>query len=389
MTSAAIAGLGMTEVGHVYGRTAADLAADAVRRAVADAGLPMAELDGLLVSSGMSRSDRVDLSLARDLGLTELRLLVEMNAFGASAGAMVSYATAAVAAGAARTVACVFADAPLKEGRSSGAAYASKGRRPVAGFRGLRTSAGAVSANVHYALAARRHMTTYGTTSEQLGAIAVAQRAWAAMNPLAQRREPMTLAEHQASPWVADPLRRLDCCLVSNGGVAVVVTTAERAATMARPPVHVLGWGQGHHAAPMERGSSFGLRTGAASAGASAMRMAGVERADIDLVELYDCYTFTVLITLEDYGFCPKGEGGSFVADGRLAPGGALPCNTGGGQLSAYYLWGMTPLAEAIAQIRGDAGERQVDRTDVVLVSGNGGVLEHHSTLILSPHART
>src|SRR5439155_1942411 len=121
-----------------------------------------------------------------------------------------------------------------EEGRSSGAAYAAKGRRRVAGFRGLHTSAGAVSANVRCALAARGHMTTYGTTSEQLGAIAVAQRAWAAMSPLAQRREPMTLAEHQASPWVADPLRRLDCCLVSNGGPAVVGTTAERASPLAR-----------------------------------------------------------------------------------------------------------------------------------------------------------
>src|SRR2546423_11065209 len=165
MTSAAIAGLGMTDVGNVYGRTAADLAADAVRRAVADAGLSMAELDGLLVSSGMSRSDRVDLSLARDLGLTELRLLVEMNAFGASAGAMVSYATAAVAAGAASTVACVFADAPLKQGRSSGAADASNGRRPIAGFRGLRTSPGAASANAHYPLAARPPLPTYRTTT--------------------------------------------------------------------------------------------------------------------------------------------------------------------------------------------------------------------------------
>jgi acetyl-CoA acetyltransferase len=108
----------------------------------------------------------------------------------------------------------------------------------------------------------------------------------------------------------------------------------------------------------------------------------------VDLLELYDCYTFTVLITLEDYGFCPKGEGGPFVADGRLGPGGTLPCNTGGGQLSAFYMWGMTPLSEAIVQIRRRAGERQVDRTDVVMVSGNGGVLEHHATLILSPHAR-
>jgi acetyl-CoA acetyltransferase len=388
MTGAAIAGLGITEVGKVYGRSAADFAADAVRRAAADAGLELHDIDGLLVSGGLNRRDRVDLSLQGDLGLADLRLLVEMNAFGASAGAMVSYAAAAVTSGAATAVACVFADAPLKPGRSAGTAYASQGRRPVAGFPGLRTAAGAVGANIHYALAARRHMTTYGTTTEQLGAIAVAQRAWAALNPLAQQREPITLADHQGSPWIAEPLRLLDCCLVSNGGVAVIVTTADRAASLAQPPVHLWGWAQGHPGAAMEQGSALGLRTGAATAAPAALRMAGVELADVDLLELYDCYTFTVLITLEDYGFCPKGEGGPFVADGRLRPAGTLPCNTGGGQLSAFYMWGMTPLSEAIVQIRRQAGERQVDRTDVVMVSGNGGVLEHHATLILSPHVR-
>ena len=388
MTGAAIAGLGITEVGKVYGRSAADFAADAVRRAAADAGLELGDIDGLLVSGGLNRRDRVDLSLQGDLALTDLRLLVEMNAFGASTGAMVSYAAAAVTSGAATAVACVFADAPLKPGRSAGTAYASQGRRAVAGFPGLRTAAGAVGANIHYALAARRHMTTYGTTTEQLGAIAVAQRAWAALNPLAQQREPITLADHQASPWIAEPLHLLDCCLVSNGGVAVIVTTADRAASLAQPPVHLWGWAQGHPGAAMEQGSALGLRTGAATAGPAALRMAGVELADVDLLELYDCYTFTVLITLEDYGFCPKGEAGPFVADGRLGPGGTLPCNTGGGQLSAFYMWGMTPLSEAIVQIRRQAGERQVDRTDVVMVSGNGGVLEHHATLILSPHTR-
>jgi acetyl-CoA acetyltransferase len=388
MTGAAIAGLGITEVGKVYGRSAADFAADAVRRAAADAGLELHDIDGLLVSGGLNRRDRVDLSLQGELGLTDLRLLVDMNAFGASAGAMVSYAAAAVTSGAATAVACVFADAPLKPGRSAGAAYASQGRRPVAGFPGLRTAAGAVGANIHYALAARRHMTTYGTTTEQLGAIAVAQRSWAALNPLAQQREPITLADHQASPWIAEPLHLLDCCLVSNGGVAVIVTTADRAAILAQPAVHLWGWAQGHPGAAMEQGSALGLRTGAATAGPAALRMAGVELADVDLLELYDCYTFTVLITLEDYGFCPKGEAGPFVADGRLGPGGTLPCNTGGGQLSAFYMWGMTPLSEAIVQIRRHAGERQVGRTDVVIVSGNGGVLEHHATLILSPHAR-
>lgn len=385
--SAAIAGLGMTELGKVYGRSATDFAADAVRRACADAGLPVGSLDGLLVSSGLGRGG-IDLGLRTTLGLRDLNLAMEMNAFGATAGAMVATAAEAIRAGQASAVACVFADAPLKPKQSTGSAYSSKGRRPPTGFTGYRTVSGLVSANLYYALAARRHMATYGTTSNQLGAIAVAQREWASLNPQATMRDRLTLADHQASRMIADPLRLLDCCLVSNGGIAVVVTSAERAADLARPPVHLWGYGQGHTAHPMARGSEFGLRTGAVQSGRTAMAMAGVTVEDIDLVQLYDCYTYTVLVTLEDYGFCDKGEGGSFVADGKLAPGGKLPCNTGGGQLSAFYMWGMTPLSEAVIQARHQGGDRQVDNHDLVLVSGNGGVLEHHSTLILSPHRK-
>jgi acetyl-CoA acetyltransferase len=276
----------------------------------------------------------------------------------------------------------------LKPKQSSGAAYASKGRRPAVGFAGYRTISGLVSANLYYALAARRHMNTYGTTSEQLAAIAVAQRAWAAGNPVAAMRDPITVADHQASRIIADPLHLLDCCLVSNGGIAVIVTSAQRAGELSRRPVHLWGYGQGHIDPPMARGSEFGLRTAAEWSGRTAMKMAGVNVNDIAMVQLYDCYTYTVLVTLEDYGFCAKGEGGPFVADGRLGPGGELPCNTGGGQLSAFYMWGMTPLAEAVIQCRGDGGSRQVASNDVVVVSGNGGVLEHHSTLILSPHRK-
>jgi acetyl-CoA acetyltransferase len=384
---AAICGLGMTEIGKVYGRTPTDFAAEAVRRACDDAGLSVRALDGLLVSRGLGRGG-VDLGLRGVLGVGDLNLAMEINAFGASAGVMVAVAAEAIRSGQASTVACVFADAPLKPKQSSGAAYSSKGRRPATGFAGYQTISGLVSANVYYALAARRHMNTYGTTSEALGAIAVAERAWACRNPMATMRDPLTLADHQASRMIADPLHLLDCCLVSNGGIAVIVTSAERAAELRQPPVHVWGYGQGHTDHPMTAGSEFGLRTGAVQSGHTAMRMAGTSAAEIDIVQLYDCYTYTVLVTLEDYGFCEKGEGADFVADGKLAPGGALPCNTGGGQLSGFYMWGMTPLSEAIVQIRGQGGDRQVDRNDLVLVSGNGGVLEHHSTLILSPHPK-
>src|SRR5262249_49993976 len=185
--------------------------------------------------------------------------------------------------------------------------------------------------------------------------------------------EPITIADHQASRFIAEPLHLLDCCLVSNGGVAIVVTSADRAKDLAQPPVYVWGWGQAHPGIVQERGSRFGLETGAAMAGPNAMKMAGITPDDVDVCELYDCYTYTVLVTLEDYGFCEKGEGGPFVASGALAPGGSLPTNTGGGQLSGYYLWGMTPLSEAVIQARGHGGERQAPRHDLVLVSGNGG----------------
>jgi uncharacterized OB-fold protein len=231
-------------------------------------------------------------------------------------------------------------------------------------------------------------MERFGTTSEQLGAIAVAQRQWAAGNPHAQYREPITLADHQRSRWVAEPLHLLDCSLVSNGAIAVIVASAEQAAGGRRPPVHIWGWGQCHPGQPMANGSEFGLVTGAVQAGRAAMGMAGVGPADVTMCQIYDCYTYTVLVTLEDYGFCAKGEGGPFAASGALAPGGSLPVNTGGGQLSAYYMWGFTPLSEAIVQARGDGGDRQSAATDVILVSGNGGILGHHGTLVLSPHRR-
>jgi acetyl-CoA acetyltransferase len=390
MTGVAIAGLGLTEMGKVYGRSSTSLAAEAVRGAVADAGLALGELDGLLVSSGMKQD--VGVGLAAVLGLHELSVLNQVNAFGATAGVMVAQAAQAIAAGAATTVACVFADSPLRPKESAGSTYAApqhSGRdRAVRGFAGWSVASGAINPNILYALCARRHMERYGTTSEQLGEIAVAQRAWAARNPLAQIREPITIADHQDSRWIADPLHLLDCCLVSNGAVAVVVTAADRAADLARPPVHLWGHGQAHAPRRMHAGSDWGLVTPAARSGPQAMRMAGIGVDDVDVAEIYDCYTYTVLVTLEDYGFCAKGDGGPFVSDGSLAPGGTLACNTGGGQLSSYYMWGFTPLSEAVIQARGAGGDRQAPHNDLLLVSGNGGILEHHSTLVLSPHER-
>ncbi len=145
--------------------------------------------------------------------------------------------------------------------------------------------------------------------------------------------------------------------------------------------------GQGHPGDLKRAGWDAETQTGAPLSKERAFSMAGIDIDDIDVCQLYDCYTYTVLVTLEDYGFCAKGEGGPFVADGKLGPGGSLPTNTGGGQLSGYYMWGMTPLAEGVIQARGQGGERQAPKRDVVLVSGNGGILDHHCTLVLSPHA--
>ena len=381
-STAAIAGLGITEVGKVFGKTAGEYAADAIRLAISDAGLQLSDLDGLMISEGLTP---YGIDLQRYLGLSNLRLHTNIAQAGSTACAQVQYAAMAIASGLAEVIVCVHADAPLQPGSSSGAIYASTSSRG-SGIASVPTAEGFHGPIPYYALAARRHMNEYGTTSEQLGTIAVNQRTWAASNPTAQMRTPMSIADHQGSRMICEPLRLLDCCVVSNGGVAVLVTGSDRAKHLAQPPVYLWGWGQGHPGYTMERGTSFGLSSGAVMSGSIAMRMAGVSPSDVTNCQIYDCYTFTVLLTIEDYGFCLKGEGGPFAESGALGPKGSLPINTGGGQLSSFYLWGMTPLSEAIMQARGQAGTRQVSRNEVILVSGNGGILDFHSTLIVSPH---
>lgn len=385
---AAIAGLGITPMGRIYGRDVVYFAKEAVRLAVEDAGLQKQDIDGLLINPGTTPlGGFAGLALQGALGLGDLRFMNSMNMGGATAISMVQFAAMAVVHGLANYVVCVFADAPLREGRGGSAAYG--GWAPALQPRGLSElylAYGLFGVNAPYALAARRHMDLYGTTNDHFGAIAVAERQWAAMNPLAQEREPMTMEDYHNSRWIVEPLHLYDCCLVSNGGVAVIVTTAERARALRQPPVYILGMGQGHRGALSRPGWDADTVTGAGISKDIAFRMADISLNDVDICELYDCYTYTVLVTIEDYGFCEKGEGGPYVADGKLAPGGTLPTNTGGGMLSGYYMWGMTPLSEAVIQARGQGGERQVAKHDVVLVGGNGGILEHHCTLILSPH---
>jgi len=381
----AIVGLGMTEMTREYTKSAAGLAAEAIRLAIDDAGLLKEDIDGLLINAGVTQG--ISTGLQRALGMRDLRLVNHMNGQGSTAGQMVQFATMAIEAEMASTVVCVFADSPLRPGMSAGAAYAGGAAGGPTGLRGLGSSYGFFGTNLSYALAARRHMGLYGTTNDHFGAIAVSNRKWAAMNPAAMQRGEMTIDDYHGSRWIVEPFHLLDCTLVTNGAVAVVVTSAKRARDLKQPPVHVLGMGQGHPGNPQRAGFENEVNTGAALAKETAFGMAGVTVDDIDIAELYDCYTYTTLVTLEDYGFCEKGEGGAFVSDGRIEPGGALPVNTGGGQLSGYYMWGMTPVSEAIIQTRGQGGERQVPKNDAVLVSTQGGILDHHATLILSPNA--
>ena len=380
----AIAGLGMTEMGKVYGRTATDFAAEALALALDDAGLVKDDVDGLLINA--NHSAEMAPMLQMSLGLEDLTLVNAMSAYGSSAGTMLQYAAHAITAGQANVVACLYADAPLAEGGSASQSYSGRGIGSDTGFSSLRFAYGDYGpANTSYALACRRHMHLYGTTHDQLGTIAVGQREWAQLNPRAQMHgRPMTLDDYHASRWIVEPLHLLDCCLVSNGAVAVIVTSAERARDLRQPPVYLLGFGQAAPGDNQRAGRDPAVHTGAKRSGELALRMADVALEDIDVLELYDCYTYTVLVTLEDYGFCEKGEGGAFVADGKLGPGGSLPTNTGGGQLSSFYMWGFTPLSEGVIQARGHGGVRQVPKHDLVLVSGNGGVLNWHSTTVLA-----
>jgi acetyl-CoA acetyltransferase len=235
-----------------------------------------------------------------------------------------------------------------------------------------------------YALAASRHMAEYGTTSEQLASIAVSTRRWAGMNPNARYQDPITIQDVLDSPFVAEPLHKLDCCLVTDGAGAVVMTSSERARDTAKRPVHVLGAGTSHTHMMISQMPDLTVTAGTVS-GAKAFEMAGVKPGDIDVVETYDSFTITVLLALEDLGFCPKGEGGRFVEGDRLSPGGELPVNTNGGGLSYTHpgMYGIFLLVEAARQLRGEGGDRQIDGASLAVAHGCGGVLSSTSTIVL------
>jgi acetyl-CoA acetyltransferase len=233
-----------------------------------------------------------------------------------------------------------------------------------------------------YALAASRHMHEYGTTREQLAAVAVAARQWALLNPAAWEKEPLTIDQVLSARMISYPFTVRDCCLVTDGGGAVIMTTAERARSLKKPPVYVLGCGQAITHANISSMPDLTI-TGAVQSGRQAYAMARLGPEDIDVVELYDAFTINTILFLEDLGFCPKGEGG------RIAPEGALPVNTNGGGLSYCHpgMYGLFLLIEATRQLRGECGARQVEGCQTAIAHGNGGVLSSQSTVILGTAA--
>jgi acetyl-CoA acetyltransferase len=239
-----------------------------------------------------------------------------------------------------------------------------------------------------YALAAARHMHTYGTTRENLADVALAARAWANLNPHAFARGPLTREDVLAAPMISDPLTRSDCCLVTDGGAALVLTRAERAADLPRPPVYVLGTGTAVSHRQIAAMPDL-TTTAAVESSRRAYAMAGIDAKDVDHVMVYDAFTITTVLFLEDLGFCGKGEGGPFVSSGAIAPGGSLPVNTNGGGLSCNHpgMYGLFTLIEAAEQLRGQCGARQVEDANIAVAHANGGVLSSQATAVLGTAA--
>jgi acetyl-CoA acetyltransferase len=384
----AITGLGMTPMSVTPGPDSYALATEAVAAALADAGLERGDVDGLLVGSSQGvREDRLSVALARRAGFGDLRLVEHLEIKGATAVAMVTRAVLAIGAGMARTVLCVFADAPIApapDGTSSaGTLYARSGGS--SGVRGLERASGVLGSVPTFALLASRYLHVSGGTEADLAAVALSARAWAAGSPQAVNRGPLDEDGYYASRMISSPLRVLDCARPVNGAVAVIVSSA-RAAGQAGPAAEIRGMGAFH---PMRRRRAGGESWfgGGGPAVDDALAMARITRAGLDVVELYDPFSIVTLCLLEEYGFCESGQAGKFVRGGAIAPGGELPVNTGGGQLSGFYLQGMTPLAEAVIQLRGDGGERQVAGAGTALVTGIGGRADHHEALVLAQEA--
>lgn len=369
------------EIGIVPNKSSLQLQAEAARNALEDAGIDKSEVDAIF-TAGTGVMDSV--LAAEYLGITP-RYSDSTQVGGSSFEFHVQHAAAAINAGVCNVALIVHGQTTYSDRQRAGRLP----RRwtylnpwfPASQYEGPH---GAGTAPSVYAMAAMRHMYQYGTTQEQLAEIAVATRKWAQLNPKALMRDPLTIEDVLSSRYVAYPLHKFDCCLVTDAGGAAVVVAPERARDCRKPPVWLLGAGEAHTHTSIYAMPDL-TETPAKISGPIAFGMAGVRPDDIDVVEVYDSFTYTVLVVLEDLGFCKKGEGGQFVQGQRTAPGGEFPLNTSGGGLSYTHpgMFGIFLIIEAVRQLRGECGERQVPGARLACVNGTGGVLSSCGTLIL------
>ncbi|HZR83782.1 MAG TPA: thiolase family protein [Candidatus Binatia bacterium] len=360
---AAIAGIGLSRFGKVPGTSAMGFALEASANAIADAGIPKAEIDGVLVLMPPQMGEQHGWAsrVAVHLGIAPA-FCSTMDMGGATVCGMIQTSAALIHAGICRAVLCAF-----------GAQTNPQGILPTMFGSQFAIPYGDVGAMPFMAHVARRQMHEHGITSEQYGAISVAFRKHAARNPLAQKREPITIADHQSSRFIVEPLHLLDCCLVTDGGGAVVVTSTERARDLRHGAARIAGFGQVHSSEIIHPDRQEDEIGGGREAGERAYRMAGVEPEDVDVVQLYDGFTPLVMHELMIYGFCEPADVGAFVAAGNLEfDRGELPSNTAGGLLSEGHISGFGHVAEAVRQLRGTSSS-QVKDVEVSMVTGYGG----------------
>ncbi len=379
--SVAIVGAADTAVGRVPDKDATQLCVEAALRALADAGLGKDAVDGLVTCNSMAQPRMYHAETIAEYLQIFPRWCLSANAGGGTTFSVIAQAAAAIRAGLCETVVVSMADS-LRSGLSRAQALVTQSS---SGHPEFETPYGATVPG-YYALVAQAYLHEFDATPEQFAAVAVTCRAHAALHPHAQMREPITVADVLASRLIADPLRLLDCSLVSDGGAAIVLTAAERARDFPHPPVVLLGAGEAHGHEHISQAHSL-TSSFAKHSGERAYAMAGVSPGDIDVAYVYDCFTPVVLIELEDLGFCQPGEAGGFVAEGHARLGGKLPINTHGGLLSHCHPGNpgsMFALTEAVAQLRGSAGARQVAGAELALLHAQGGILSSHATLVLA-----
>jgi acetyl-CoA acetyltransferase len=375
-----IAGVGLSDYPQAPHLDGLGHHAQALQRALADCGLPKEELDGY---TGAGMGAEAAPALAEYLGVDH-RFIDGTMTGGSSFEFHVQHAAAAIRDGTCDAVAVTYGSNFLSaRGRSLGTGgFLGAGRKVFGAAQFEAPYGGTLVGN--YAMAARRHMYEFGTTSEQLAEIAVGVREYASLNPLAMYRDPITIADVLDSRLIADPLHKLDCCVVSDGGGAIILTTAERAKDLRQPPVYVLGAAGGQTHWNISQMPDF-TATAAATCGPDALAQAGIRADDVDTLQLYDSFTITVLLLIEGLGLCGKGEGGPFVAEGHLRKGGRCPLNTDGGGLSSCHpgMRGIFLLAEATRQLRHQAGEAQVPDCRVAVACGSGGWLSCIGAVVL------